>query len=180
MKKLILALVVLVAAGGALFAFDPMSYPPPVDAGNILVDVGVGFAFNPGSGSMSIPPISLDVEYTLSRLPISVGGALGTFQYKKEWSSTYTETFTYIVLGAKGNWHWGLDVDWLDLYTGLFLGYRYFSWDWDGPSGIRRKPSFGGLAFGGQIGAHFYFTKNIGAVVELGAPFSRIGLAFKF
>jgi hypothetical protein len=55
----------------------------------------------------------------------------------------------------------------------------YFSWDWDGPSGIS-EPSLGGLAFGGQIGAHFYFTKTIGAVVELGVPFSRIGLALKF
>jgi hypothetical protein len=179
MKKLIVAIVVLGAASGTLFAFDPMSYPPPVEGGNILVDAGIGFGLNPGRGSVSIPPLSASVEYALPvNVPVSVGGSVGFSRYKKDWGA-FDETFTYFIFGARGNWHWGFNVDWLDLYSGLFLGYRYASWDWDGPSGYN-DPDYSGLAFGAQIGAHFYFTKTVGAVVELGAPFSKIGLALKF
>jgi hypothetical protein len=177
MKKLIVAIVVFGAASGTLFAFDLMSYPPPVKKGNLLVDLGIGFGFNPGRGSVSIPPISANVEYALPvNVPVSVGGEMGFFQYKRKWGG-FDETFTYFVFGAKGNWHWGFNVDWLDLYSGLFFGYRYA--DWNGPSGWS-DPGYSGLEFGAQIGAHFYFTKTVGAVVELGAPFSKIGLALKF
>lgn len=185
MKKLLLALAVLAVVSGTLFAFDPMSYPPPVKGGNLLVDLGIGVGLGYKTyGNVSIPALSADVEYALPvNVPISVGGAFGIVQYKRNFGyvgSDVTETWTYTIFGAKGNWHWGFDVPWLDFYSGLFLGYRYFSWDFEGYSGSYPEPDYNGFVPGGQIGAHFYFTKNIGAVIEFGMPFSKIGLALKF
>jgi hypothetical protein len=42
-------------------------------------------------------------------------------------------------------------------------------------------PGYGGFAIGGQLGAHFYFTDMVGAVLEFGYPFvGKVGLALKF
>ncbi|MDR0598117.1 MAG: hypothetical protein LBG14_06385 [Treponema sp.] len=182
MKKLLVTFAILAAASGTLSAFDILSYPPPVKGGNILVDLGVGLGIGYRThGRMSIPALAADVEYALPvNLPISVGGTVGFVQYKGDYTgTTITETWTYTFFGAKGNWHWGFDVQWLDLYSGLFFGYRHFAWDVEGYSSDL-APDYSDFSFGGQIGAHFYFTKNVGAVLEFGAPFSKIGLALKF
>jgi hypothetical protein len=85
---------------------------------------------------------------------------------------------------ARGNWHWGFDISWLDLYTGVSLGYYAFWMDYKLGSayGSGYKPieyNYSWFAYGGQLGAHFYFIKNCGAMVELGFPIMRVGLAFK-
>jgi hypothetical protein len=177
MKKFILMFVALAALSGTLYAFDILSYPPPVKGGNILVNVGVGFGFNPGRGSMSIPPITADVEYALPvDLPISVGGTIGFSQYKDTWT-TYDIKYSYFAFGGKANWHWGFNVSWLDVYTGIFFGYRYMGYD--GPSEYKYA-DHSDLDFGFQIGSRFFFTKAVGLVLEFGLPFSKIGVAFKF
>jgi hypothetical protein len=186
MKKLVLIMVVLATAAAGAFAFDPMSYPPPVESGDFLIDVTIGYAGAygyTGSGTkMKIPPLGINVEYALPvSVPISVGGLLAFYQYG--WENYYSYTWTYVFFGGRGNWHWNFDVDWLDAYTGVFIGYRYFKESYDGPKDYwgYTEAKYGGLAFGGQVGAHFYFTKNIGAVVEAGYPFLiKAGLALKF
>ncbi|MDR2619290.1 MAG: hypothetical protein LBC62_10510 [Treponema sp.] len=184
MKKLVLIMAILVTAAAGAFAFDPMSYPPPVEGKNFLIDVTIGYAGAygyTGSGlKMKIPPLGVNVEYALPvSVPISVGGLFALYRYG--WDYGYTWNYTYMFFGARGNWHWNFDIDWLDTYTGLFIGYRYFKESYDGPSYGWTGVNYGGLAFGGQVGAHFYFTKNIGAIVEAGYPFLiRAGLALKF
>jgi hypothetical protein len=181
MKKILLLLVVFVigAAGAFAVTFDILSYPAPLDGGNILVDVGLGFT-GVDKGSLTIPPLRVSAEYALPvEVPISVGGlvAIHGAEWKVPgWSSTLS--WTYFTFGARGNWHWGLDIPWLDLYTGLFLGYQVVSYDL--PSGFP-EPSYGGFVPGGQLGAHFYFTDMIGALVEFGYPYwANIALALKF
>ena len=182
MKKALLTVAALAAVTGTLPAFDILSYPPPVKGGNILVDLGVGIGIGYRThGNVSIPALAADVECALPvGVPISVGGTVGIIQYKGDYTGTnVTETWTYTFFGAKGNWHWGFNVQWLDLYSGLFLGYRYFEGNVEGyPNYL--APDYSNFAPGGQIGAHFYFTKNVGAIIEFGAPFSKIGLALKF
>jgi hypothetical protein len=181
-KKLLLALTILAAVSGTSFAFDLLSYPPPVKGGNILVDLGIGMGFG-YSGNMSIPALAVNVEYALPvNVPISVGGAFGIIQYKSDYgllTDTWTDTWTYTTVGIKGNWHWGFNVSWLDFYSGLFLGYQFSNRDIDGYTGSYAKNS-SSFSPGGQIGAHFYFTRNIGAALEFGTPFSKVGLALKF
>jgi len=184
MKKFLLLFLSLLVVGGLAFSVDLMQYPPPLEGGDILIDAGIGYAFASAVGaSMKIPPIVLSAEYCLPSVPISVGGLAGFYRY--EWKSSsysWVETWTYATFGARANWHWNINVSWLDLYTGAFIGYTYFSWSSDlSPAASYIKPAYGGLDFGGQAGAHFYFTEHIGAVAEFGYPFAaKAGLALKF
>jgi hypothetical protein len=180
MKKLLLLLVVFIigAAGAFAVGFDILSYPTPVSGGNILVDVGIGFT-GVEDGDMVIPPLRVSAEYALPvGVPISVGGlfAFHSTEYKYLGSKLGWKYFTF---GARGNWHWGLDISWLDLYTGIFFGYEVVSFD--GSSAYEDLFDYGGFAFGGQLGAHFYFTEMLGAFVEFGYPYwASLGLALKF
>ncbi|MDR1175300.1 MAG: hypothetical protein LBK83_07520 [Treponema sp.] len=188
MKKAVLVMAILGIVSGGVFAFDLMSYPPPVEGRDFLIDVAVGYAgaygYSGSGTSLKIPPLSASVEYALPvSVPISVGGLFAFYQYEWDYGySTYSYTWTYMFFGGRANWHWNFDISWLDLYTGAFIGYRYFKESYDGPTGWwYAEANYGGFTMGGQVGAHFYFTKNIGALVETGYPFLiKAGLALKF
>jgi hypothetical protein len=182
MKKLLLLLVVFVIGATGVFAFDILSYPPPVKGGNILVDVGLGLT-GVINGDISIPPLRANVEYALPvGLPISVGGLFAFHQNTYKHSTYGKWTWNHFAIGARGNWHWGIDVSWLDLYSGLFLGYVINTVSFDGNNSSEdeyKEPSY--PALGVQVGAHFYFTEKIGLLVELGYPYwANIGVALKF
>ncbi|PWK27838.1 hypothetical protein LV89_01245 [Arcicella aurantiaca] len=93
--------------------------------------------------------------------------------------------FTAFYIGARGAYHLGevlkINSDKVDLYAGLGLGYRSFSWK-DGYNGTGY--SYGnGLDFNYFIGGRYFFSDNIGAVLELGysgVSNARAGLTFKF
>jgi hypothetical protein len=182
MKKIVLIVLVLAVVCGSVFAFDILSYPPPISGGNILLDVGSGFLLTGYPfGKFGIPPLFLNAEMALPiKVPLSVGLGGSFFQWKRdEFLWGYTQTF--ITPQARVNWHWGLDVSWLDLYTGASIGYTIVTTKWrDANQNIDAEGS-SGLFWNAQVGAHFYFTKNIGAVVEAGYPFLvKGGLALKF
>ena len=183
MKKILLALVIFMIVSVSVFAdFDILSYPPPVKGGNIMIDAGLGLRGVGYSGAKwNIPPIFVQVEYALPvQVPISVGGLFAMYQYGYKWSSTYKWTWTDMTIAARGNWHWGFDISWLDLYTGISLGYTISKWKSE-PSWSGSVSDYSGFYFGGQAGAHFYFTKNIGLDVEFGAPYwLKAGIALKF
>jgi tetrahydromethanopterin S-methyltransferase subunit E len=178
MKKLLLLLIVFIVGSAGAFAFDILSYPPPVNGGNILVDIGIGL-ISAKDGDITIPPLRVSAEYALTAgVPISVGGliAIHGSEYKN-WGSKLS--WLYFTFGGRANWHWGLDVAWLDLYSGIFLGYQVVSYD--GPSYYEDHFDYGGFTPGIQVGAHFYFTDKLGAFVEFGHPYwASIGLALKF
>ena len=93
--------------------------------------------------------------------------------------------FTAFYIGARGAYHLGevfkINSDKVDLYGGLGLGYRSFSWK-DGYNCVGY--SYGnGLDFNYFIGGRYFFSDNIGAVLELGysgVSNARAGLTFKF
>jgi hypothetical protein len=171
MKKILVLPLILLLCGSA-FAFDLLSYPPSVQGKNLLLDISVGFTNT--NRALRIPPLAVSVEYALPvKMPISVGALVAFYQTGRR-----DNGWTYVTFGGRGNWHWAFPVKWLDLYTGLFVGYKYANWD--GPSNLADS---GGsrFAIGGQIGAHFYFTKRLGLIVEFGYPFiAKAGLALKF
>jgi hypothetical protein len=177
MKKLLLLLTVFIISSAGVFAFDVLSYPPPVTGGNIMVDLGIGFTSS-DAGKIAIPPLRLSIDYALPvNVPVSVGG-LFAFHRTQEKGAGATWRYSYWTFGARGNWHWGIDVSWLDLYTGIFLGYQAVSYDL--PKGYV-DPGYGGFTAGMQVGAHFYFTDLIGAFFEFGYPYwANLGVALKF
>jgi len=192
MKKLILVLAIAAIASAGVFAqdkessgggFSILSFPPPVEGGNILIDAGIGL-MNWHGYDLKIPPLFLQVEYALPvGVPISVGGLFSIHSFGDEWQGI-NRRWTELVIVGRGNWHWGFNVKWLDFYTGLSLGYEF-------SIATHRHKANGEIYHGGptydifywglQAGAHFYFTKNIGLVVESGYPyFLKAGLAVKF
>jgi uncharacterized protein YgiM (DUF1202 family) len=174
------------SSGGGSGGFDPLSFPPPLQAGNLMLDAGIGLL--PASYLVSllffetkwkIIPLFIQAEYALpAGVPISVGGMFSIYQYGIDFYS-YEWKYTNFIVAARANWHWGFDIDWLDLYTGLSLGWLFgiFESTW---SYYTDDPD-SSFYFGFQVGAHFYFTKNIGAILETGYPYwLKAGISFKF
>lgn len=181
MKKVILFLLVFAVVTGFAFAeFNILSFPPPVEGGDIMIDVGLGLRGIPGLAKWKVPPIFLQVEYALPvGVPISVGGMFTFYQYGYNYYYYTTFKWTDMTFSTRANWHWGLDVKWLDLYTGLSLGYTYSKGT--SSSSYYRATSYSGFYYAFQGGAHFYFSKHIGAVAEVGYPYwIKAGLALKF
>jgi hypothetical protein len=188
MKKLFLLLVVLLVVGGSVSAFDILSYPPPLDGGGqIMINAGLGLEVAGWMyslfGDLTVPPLFVDVEYALPiKLPISVGGFMAYYQYKyNEWWGWYAEGYlNFLTFGVRANWHWGFDVKWMDLYTGLSLGYRGY-WYNAHSSSYKTDFDYSGFDLGELIGIHFYFSEHVGAVIETGYPFVlKAGIALKF
>ena len=150
-----------------------------------MIDVGIGLRDLGLSGhKMTIPPLFLQGEYALPvGVPISVGAGISFGQWKSNFW-VYGYKVTYITPYVRANWHWGFDISWLDFYTGFSLGADIASVKWNedwmhnyAGGGVAKSRFF--WAF--QAGAHFYFSKYVGAVVETGYPYwIKAGIALKF
>ncbi|MCL2070242.1 MAG: hypothetical protein FWH19_04575 [Treponema sp.] len=188
MKRFVLILLVFVLASASAFAFDIMQYPPTVESGDFLLNAGVGFgSFGATSWHVKIPPIAVSLEYCLdTAAPISVGGMVSFLQYGWDYlGGQESWTHTFIIFAGRANWHWNFDVDWLDFYTGLSLGYQYFNAEYSGPDQLWLDRfydwNYGGFYWAGQLGARFFFSQKIGAVAEFGYPMLlKAGITFKF
>ena len=185
MKRIIFVLLIVSMVAFSALAVDFMSYPPPVDGGDLLLNAGVGFGgFGQPGSTVRIPPIVGALEYCLPLgVPVSVGGVVSFYQYG--WTSEFwSYVHTYFTLAGRANWHWNIDVEWLDLYSGISIGYTNHSYSSKGPSGQddpRPNLNYGGLYWAGQVGARFYFVETIGAFAEIGHPmWLQMGITFKF
>ena len=193
MKKVVLLLLIFILISGAVFSADLTTYPQCLEAGDIIFDAGLGLAYTGylnGGSSMSIPPLFAIAEYCLPvELPISVGATFAIFQHK--WKGRlvnnddiYTLKYTTIFAGIRGNYHFNIDVDALDLYAGLTIGYRNVSTKYNPkpPASlgwVERELST--ILAGAQVGARYYFTSTIGAMAEIGYPYIiKGGIALKF
>jgi hypothetical protein len=120
---------------------------------------------------------------------ISLGGYVGIKDYKYgyvENGYAYSEKWNYTVVGVRGAWHFtGLDIDNLDLYGGLMLGYYAVSYSYSDNQGN----SGGSLGnYGNTVGlsvfagAKYYFSSNFAVFGELGfgANVLDLGVAYKF
>ncbi|MDR0323652.1 MAG: hypothetical protein LBI12_04305 [Treponema sp.] len=176
-------LVAVLVTGTAFAQFDLMSYPPPLSGGNVLFDGGIGMAYTGYDGKWAFPPVFIQAEYCLPMLPLSVGASVSFYRWKYELSLLsvdYGFTLTVFTPAARVNWHWGLNIDWLDIYTGISLGYQVVNAKYNS-SAVTTGAAASTFYWGGQAGARFYFTENIGAMIETGYPYwAKAGIALKF
>ena len=187
MKKGILVLLVFVIVTGSAFAFDILSFPAPVQPGAVMIDAGIGLRHLTYIGhKISIPPLFAQGEFALPvGVPLSVGGGISVAQWKwNYWGlwglGDYGYKVTYITPHTRVNWHWGFDIPWLDFYTGMSLGWNIATYKWHGDYYGFSASAKSGFYWAFQAGAHFYFTQNIGAMVETGYPYwIKAGIAFK-
>lgn len=173
MKKL-LTLTFIIAA----VLISSKGYSQAYKNGDKLLNVGIGLNSYYTGGT----PFGASFEVGITD-QISVGGNLDYLSTSYDFGGK----FTAIYVGGRGSYHVNellkIDNDKIDLYGGVGLGYRSFSWK-DTYSGASLGSAYGsGVYFGLHIGGKYYFSDNIGAFVELGAIGStnaRIGVAFKF
>jgi hypothetical protein len=174
MKKIFLSILVF----GAAMIFSASIANAQYAKGDKLLNVGIGLNSYYSGGI----PLTAALEVGVTD-DISVGGSVSLLSH----DYSYGGKFTALYIGGRGSYHvnklLNFDNDKIDLYAGLALGYRNFSWK-DTYSGSVLGGSYGsGIYFGGFIGGRYYFSNNIGAFAELGAGGSsnaNIGLTFKF
>ncbi|MGD0339364.1 MAG: hypothetical protein ABSB78_11315 [Bacteroidota bacterium] len=169
MKKLtlvftvIVVLCLLVSTGNAQYE-KGKSYLGP--------RVGIGVY---GSG------ISLGAGYEYGVTDeISVGGLVDYYKY--DWGFGFT--YTYIVFGAQGNYHFGKTLKWdskLDPFAGLVIGYESVSWS--GTEYAGWSSAYGsGIIFGGQAGIRYFLSPSLALYgqVGFGITYLKVGVDFKF
>ena len=158
--------------------------------GDKVFNVGIGLGSTLYSGNYyksQVPPVSASLEFgivdgILEKGVIGVGPYVGYSSYKYEyleWGWKYSN----IILGARGSFHYPL-LDKLDTYAGILIGFNIVtSKEFGDPiPGSDYSSASSGVVWSGFIGARYYFTDALAAMLELGYGIAwlNIGVALKF
>ncbi len=150
--------------------------------GDKLLNIGIGVNSYYNGGI----PVGASFEVGVTD-EISVGGSIDYLSHKYNAGFGSDFKFTALYIGGRGSYHFNkllnLANDKIDLYGGLALGYRSFTWsDSNFNSGLGN--SYGsGVYLGIFAAGRYYFSENVGAFLEVGAVGStnaKLGAAFKF
>jgi hypothetical protein len=150
--------------------------------GDKLLNLGVGVNSYYSGGV----PLSVSFESGITD-QISVGPSIDYLSNKYSVGGSLSYKFTALYFGVRASYHvnelLNIDEENIDLYGGVTIGYRSFSWK-DKYSGGSLSGNYGsGIFIGGYIGGKYFFTQRFGAFAELGAVGStngRIGVAARF
>ena len=163
----------------------------PFKSGDKIGQVGIGYGFAGIYGGTTIPPISLGFQYGLDitgdlKDKISLGGIIGytssSYDYGTYLGTDWSWTYRYILIGARGEYHFLENSENLDAYGGITVGYAIVSVSeptgWNG-YGYSAGTSY--AVFGFHVGARYYFSPTIAVFGELGYGVGYItaGVAFK-
>ena len=174
-----------------------------LEKGNSALNIGIGFGSGYGYGGAStvVPPVHVSYDYIITDEigpgRIGVGALVGYSSGKYEFpsyfgSGKYGINTSSFVIGGRGTYHFNfIKNDKLDLYAGVMLGYNVGSAKYYFDSSISPATqsilsgagvTYGGIVFGGFVGARYFFTEKIGAFVELGysIAYFNLGLTAKF
>ena len=176
MKKVVGALVLVVmvcATAHAQLKFKKRE-------GLLNLGIGVNSYYNGG--------IPLSAIYDMGVTPeITVGGGIDYLSHDYNYGFNRYASFTALYIGARGSYHFNEllkinDNRW-DVYAGLSLGFRSFSWKDNNYNFYGMDSNYGsGIYLGIHIGGRYYFTNRLGAFMELGGLGStnaRVGVTLK-
>lgn len=159
----------------------------PFQKETTAANVGIGLGTALGGLGKARPAIGVSVDHGFWDIGgpgvISLGGYVGNTGYKYT-DAGYTAKWNYIVVGARGAYHYNgfTELSNLDVYGGVMLGYNIVKYTADG-AGADLANSYGsGLGLSGFVGGRWLFTENVGAYAELGYGVSvlAVGVTFKF
>ncbi len=170
MKKVLLGLIVF----GAIMVLNTTNSLAQYEKGDKLLNLGVGLNSYYGGGI----PLTGSFEVGVTE-DISAGGSVSYL------SGGGNYGYSVLYIGARASYHvnklLNLNNDKVDLYGGLGLGYRNYSWK--DSYGFGYDADYNGIYFGGFIGGRYYFKPNMAGFLELGAGGSsnaNLGITFKF
>ena len=181
MKRLVFLLLILALVGGSAFAFDWHSFPSPIEKGDLLISPLVGIGIHWGSGwtsdlggglGLAIP---VAIEYALPiNFALSVGGEVGLGMGFKDGGGTILA----IPMLAKVAWHPNFEINNLDLYYTIKMGFSIGIWTgMSDPFDKFYKKVGAGFAFGTDIGVRYFFTEKFAINGEVG--FDNYAAGFK-
>ena len=160
--------------------------------GTKLASLGVGLGSPYGLGFVT-PSIQANIDIGITDKlgigRIGVGGILaysGGRQSYNYFYGAYDVTYSNFTIGARATYHFDLDIDKVDLYGGVILGYNISSSSnnyANTNNGYFIKPKSYSLPVAGAFaGARYMFNENFGAYAELGnaISFTTVGLTLKF
>ncbi|MCX7797708.1 MAG: porin family protein [Melioribacter sp.] len=156
-----------------LFLTLTLNYAQGYSQGGKTLNIGAGIGLVGLEGDATIPPISVGMQLGLTD-KISIGGIVGYAgsSYKFGFLTTsYEWKYSYIIVGARGEYHFMKPEDKLDLYTGVTLGYNIVSVtepDNLPQYGISYSATSSSLLYGGHAGARYAFSNSFGLFVEVG------------
>lgn len=157
----------------------------------LLGGYGVGYS---GSAVTTSPSLNLHFDHGMGDLgpgTWGLGGYLGykSIHYKSRYFGYYDQDYryTFVVIGARGTWHYN---EWhgnekLDTYGGLMLSYKIVSFTDDTNYGIYVNDHYtysgSGVDAAAFVGIRYWFSDKFGGYSELGygLSFLQAGLAFK-
>jgi len=168
MKKILLVLLVLFFFMGNINAQFEMGkhYVGPslgVGAGGYGLSFGADYEYG-----ISLKEIGFDEPGALG-----VGVILRYYSWSQSFTFlnlTYEWSYTDIIIGAQGNYHFKLSNEKFDPWVGLILGFDISSASWNGPDnfGGNLDASTGWVFFNASIGARYWFSPTIAARIGFG------------
>ena len=166
MKKIVLVLLIFAVVGTAAFAFDIETFADPIEPGNILISP----TFNLGTYSYSgmVIGVTASGDYALP-IPIMVGLEVGVALTTWEYGPTS------IPILARASWHPNFEVDGLDVYLRLKLGYNIAFGEWSD-----YWKWGGGFSWGGSTGVRYFFSENMGVFGEVGYDLYGISIQGRY
>jgi len=144
--------------------------------GQGALHAGIGIGFAGLFGVSDLPPITLAYEAAIQP-KIGIGGIVGytssSFDGGTSGTYSYKYKYTYIIVGARGNYHFLEDNEKFDAYGGVTLGYNIVSSSitetgTKSPFFTPAAASASFMLFGGHLGGRYYFSPKFGLYAEAG------------
>jgi hypothetical protein len=134
-------------------------------ADHSYIGPSIGFAFLGSS-----PQFGLNYEYATNLQNIGTVGIGGLFRYWGYSESYYDGKWSYtnILIGAQGNYHFQIPNSQLDPYVGIVLAYDIGSTSWSGPNYYGISASAGGFWTAIQAGGRYWISPTIALTARLG------------
>lgn len=183
MKKSLLVAALSIVMIGAANRASAQAFDEGTKHLNVGIGLGstyYGYTYLSGSDYSSIPTIFLSYDQgtgiELGTGIIGLGGFVGFSSAKANYAYPGYEwnySWTNIVVGARGNYHFPIDNEKFDAYAGVSLGlwmqtYEYTNSDpfWGGT--LDSKDTYTNLYYSGCLGGKYMFSESFGAFAELG------------
>ncbi|HPS61848.1 MAG TPA: hypothetical protein PLK82_02245 [Bacteroidales bacterium] len=168
-------------AGGVMFAGGPLD-PIRVDRWVVNAGIGPGTHYF-GNGAGFGPALKGSFEkgmWDVGPGVVTLGGEMTFSFFSQNFGAGWHESWFNVLLGARGAYHYGWNVEGLDTYGGLPLGLGFCAHSFDdhpGSAGSTPVYPYAGIFFG----ASYFFTKNLGVNGEVGfnSTYANIGMVYR-